>query len=80
MKACVNHHLGLYISELRLPPEFNLLHHWIIIPLHLINADRYGIQQRKVLRMLGQHRLELSTEHHIFTHSDTIADHETEAH
>ena|ERR1700739_3127902 len=52
----VDDDLGGDIGEFTSLPRFDLLAHWLKVPLHLINIDRNTIDEPERLRVFRQHR------------------------
>ena len=55
------------VGDLQTAPLFDVLAHGLEVPLHAIHADGQGIQNGKVLGVLGQHRREFALEGKIVT-------------
>jgi len=54
-KGLVDHNLGSDIREFASLPSFYLLSHGLKVPLHSVDPDRDGINQRKRFRVFGEH-------------------------
>ena len=76
-ECLVDDHLGCYVRQFTSLPGFDLLSHRLKVALHPVNANRDAIRdainERERLRVLRQHRREVSHKRHIRTHEHEIA-------
>ena len=79
-EGAVNHELHLVVPDLALFPDFDLPAHRLEITLHAVDADRDRVNEAETLRMLREHRAEISLERHVVANEDAVAYGHREAH
>ena len=62
----------VYVGKLAFAPARHGFHHGLEVSLHLVHADGERVDEREVLAVFGEHRLEVAVEGHVLANEHTV--------